>query len=115
MVYVKDTVSGFIEIARSEMTVGQEINIATQEEISIGGLAEKIIEISGKKARIVQEDQRKRPVKSEVERLMGSCERLKELTDWVQKYILEDGLNETFNWFKAGKNRDLYKADLYNV
>ena len=33
--YVKDTVNGFIEIAKSIKTIGEEINIATQHEVSI--------------------------------------------------------------------------------
>ena len=41
--YVKDTVNGFIEISKSEKTIGEEINIATQNEISIGDLAKEII------------------------------------------------------------------------
>ena len=42
--YVKDTVSGFISIYESNKTIGEEINIATQEEVSIGQLAEKLIQ-----------------------------------------------------------------------
>ena len=41
--YVKDTAAGFIAIAQSQQTIGEEINIATQQEISIGDLAKEII------------------------------------------------------------------------
>jgi dTDP-glucose 4,6-dehydratase len=64
--YVKDTVNGFIEIANSDKTIGEEINIATQKEISIGDLAQEIIIQPNPNAKIVTEDQRLRPKKIEV-------------------------------------------------
>ncbi|MFG6319625.1 MAG: NAD-dependent 4,6-dehydratase LegB, partial [Clostridia bacterium] len=51
--YVKDTVEGFIAIAKSDKTVGEEINIATQKEISIGYLAETIINQINPNAKII--------------------------------------------------------------
>ena len=42
--YVKDTVDGFIAIAETQATIGEEINIASQQEISIGQLAREIID-----------------------------------------------------------------------
>ena len=115
LVYVKDTVEGFIEIAKSDRTVGEEINIATQKEISIGALANKIIEVLDVDAEIVQEDQRKRPSKSEVEQLLGSCDKIKRMTNWNSRYSLEDGLKETISWFKDDCNIKQYKTDIYNV
>ena len=70
--YVKDTVQGFIEIMKSDKTVGQEINIATQKEISIGELANELIKQINPNAKIICDEQRLRPEKSEVERLLGS-------------------------------------------
>ena len=66
--YVKDTVNGFIAMYQSEKTIGQEINIATQQEISIGELAEELIRQINPKARIECEENRLRPEKSEVNR-----------------------------------------------
>lgn len=86
--YVKDTVNGFIEIEKSENTLGEEINIASQKEISIGGLAGELISQINPQARIICEPQRLRPEKSEVNRLLGSNKKLKELTGWNQEYSL---------------------------
>ena len=69
--YVQDTVAGFIAIAETQATIGEEINIASQQEISIGQLAREIIDQINPTARIVSEDIRVRPEKSEVERLLG--------------------------------------------
>lgn len=113
--YVKDTVNGFIEIAKSEKTIGQEINIATQAEISIGDLAKEIINQINPKAKIICDQKRIRPEKSEVNRLFGSNKKIKELTQWKQKYSLEEGLRETIKWFRKKENLANYKAGIYNV
>ena len=83
---MKDTVDGFIAIAQEPATIGEEINIATQQEISIGELARGIIEQINPEAKIMSEDIRLRPEKSEVERLLGSNEKIRRLTGWQPKY-----------------------------
>ena len=114
-VYVKDTANGFIEIAKTDKTIGQEINIATQSEISIGDLANEMIRQINPKANIITDQQRIRPEKSEVNRLFGSNKKIKELTNWTQKYSLEEGLKETIEWFSNKENLAKYKAGIYNV
>jgi len=114
-VYVKDVVNGFIEIANSNKTIGEEINIATQSEISIEDLAKEIIKQINPKAEIVCDKKRVRPEKSEVERLYGSNEKIKKLTNWEPKYSLSKGLKETIKWFSKIENIMQYKADIYNV
>ncbi|GAE87223.1 UDP-glucose 4-epimerase [Acetivibrio straminisolvens JCM 21531] len=86
--YVKDTVNGFIEISKTDKTIGEEINIASQQEISIGKLAEELIRQINPNAKIVCDEERLRPEKSEVNRLLGSNEKLKRLTNWKQNYTL---------------------------
>ena len=111
--YVKDTVNGFIEIYISQKTIGEEINIATQQEISIGQLANELIRQINPSARIITEEQRLRPEKSEVNRLLGSNEKIKNLTNWKPNYTFEEGLSETIEFFKY--NLDKYKVDIYNL
>lgn len=113
--YVKDTVNGFISIAKSDKTIGEEINIATSTEISIGDLAKLLIEMINPKAKILCEQYRYRPSKSEVERLLGSNKKIMELTDWKPKYSLKEGLIETISWFKNPDNLAKYKSDIYNI
>jgi Nucleoside-diphosphate-sugar epimerases len=74
--YVKDTANGFLEIFKTDKTIGEEINIATQREISIGDLAEELIRQINPAARIVCDEQRLRPEKSEVNRLLGCNEKI---------------------------------------
>lgn len=111
--YVKDTANGFLAIAKSDKTIGEEINIATQQEISIGELAEEIIRQINPKARIICDEQRLRPEKSEVSRLLGANAKIKELTDWKQRFTFSEGIQETIEWLKS--NLEKYKIDLYNV
>lgn len=111
--YVKDTAAGFIAIAESEQTIGEELNIATQKEISIGELANEIISQINPAAEIVCDEQRLRPEKSEVNRLLGSNEKIKRLTTWEPKYTFGQGIAETIEWLRD--NLDRYKTDIYNV
>ncbi len=111
--YVKDTANGFISILESDKTIGEEINISTQSEISIGDVAKTIIDLINPNAKIISDEERIRPDKSEVNRLLGSNEKLKKLTKWVQEYTFKDGINETIKWFK--NNYKLYKSDIYNI
>ncbi len=115
LLFVKDTVNGFVEIAENRELIGHEINIATQSEISIGDLAKEIIDQINPSAKIVQDNERLRPSKSEVFRLFGSNEKLLKMTNWKQEYSLKDGIRETIEWFKDPSNLLKYKSDIYNV
>ncbi|KJS88809.1 MAG: NAD-dependent dehydratase [Peptococcaceae bacterium BICA1-8] len=111
--YVIDTVNGFIEISKSDKTIGEEINIATQQEISIGQLADELIRQINPNAKIVCDEQRLRPEKSEVNRLLGSNEKIRNLTNWRPQHTFEQGLAETIKFFKH--NLDKYKTNIYNI
>ncbi len=115
LLFVQDTVRGFESIARHDATIGEEVNIATQSEITVGDLAQKLIDQIHPSARIVSEEQRLRPDKSEVRRLFGSNEKIQRLTDWRCQYTLDQGLAETVAWFREPKNLSQYKHDIYNI
>lgn len=111
--YVKDTANGFIEISKSDRTIGEEINIATQQEISILDLATEIINQINPNAKIISDDERLRPEKSEVNRLLGSNEKIKKLTNWYPKYTFQQGIQETIDWTK--QNMNYFKTDIFNI
>lgn len=110
--FVKDTAMGFIQIFESDKTIGEEINIATGREISIGQLANELINQINPYAKIVCDEERIRPRNSEVERLLGSNDKIMRLTEWKPQYTLEQGLAETICFLKD--NLDKYKVDIYN-
>lgn len=111
--YVKDTAAGFIAIAESDKTIGEEINIATQREISIGEVARTIIGQINPSAKIECDGQRLRPEKSEVNRLLGANGKIRALTGWEPRYSFEEGIAETIAWIKG--HMEHYKADIYNI
>lgn len=111
--YVKDTVEGFIKMAEVDESIGQDINIGTNNEISIGDLAKRIILLTGKNVEIKCDEDRLRPGKSEVNRLWCDNTKAKELLNWKTKYTLEEGLAETIEWIK--NNLRYFKTDIYNV
>ncbi len=113
LTYVKDTCSGFIEIFNSNKLFGEVTNIGMNSEISIGDLAKLIIDIMGVDISFSNDLNRKRPQKSEVERLLCDNGKLISNSSWKPKYDLNKGLLKTIKWFK--NNHHLYKADQYNV
>ena len=102
-----------IALLESDKTIGEEINIATQHEISIGDLAQELIRQINPEAIIECDEQRVRPSNSEVQRLLGSNKKIMALTDWKPKYTFEQGLAETISWMREHLNA--YKPDIYNV
>ena len=115
LLFVKDTINGFIKIAECDELIGHEVNIATQSEITVGELAQFLINKINPKAKIISDSIRLRPEKSEVFRLFGSNEKLKSFTNWEQDYTLDRGLSETIDWFSNKENLKQYKSDIYNV
>ena len=63
--------------------------------------------------KIIKDNPRVRPDKSEVDRLLCDNTKLMEKTSWKPKYNLESGLAQTIEWFKA--NKDIYKPEIYNI
>lgn len=111
--YVKDTVRGFISIYESDKTIGEEINIASQKEISVGQIAQELIRQVNPKAKIICDAKRLRPEKSEVNRLLGCNEKILRLTDWKPQVSLEEGLSSTIEFLRY--YFDKYKVDIYNI
>lgn len=113
--YVMDTVNGFIALAESDSVIGEEVNIATGIEHTIGDVANYLIKQINPSATLVVEDERLRPEKSEVFRLIGDATKIQKLTPWKPAYDLEAGLAETVEWFRNPANLEKYKAWLYNI
>jgi NAD dependent epimerase/dehydratase len=113
--YVKDTVDGFLMIAESDATIGEEINIASQTEISIGDLAATIIGIINPRAKVTVDEKRLRPENSEVMRLVGANGKLRALTGWKAQYDLSSGIAETVEWFRKRFSAGQYRVGEYSV
>ncbi|SMG46156.1 NAD-dependent 4,6-dehydratase LegB [Paenibacillus aquistagni] len=117
--YIEDTVRGFIAMLESSNSIGEEINIGSNYEINIGDTVSMIAELMNRSVNIVSSDDRKRPEKSEVERLWADHSKAKNLLGWEPLYSgtegLRKGLEKTIEWFTKPENLSRYKADLYNI
>lgn len=113
--YVKDTVQGFIKISQNDAILGEEINIASGLGVTVDEVLNMLMKITGKTVDVVTADDRLRPEKSEVERLIGSKEKINQLTGWQPVYTLEQGLRETVAWFSEAENLAKYKAGIFNL
>jgi dTDP-glucose 4,6-dehydratase len=117
--YIKDTIGGFVAVARSDSTVGEVVNIGSNFEISIGDTAKLIAEIMGEEIEIEKDDQRLRPSQSEVERLWADNSKAKKLTGWEPEFGgvegFRRGLEETVRWFTDPRSPKTYKVDIYNI
>lgn len=113
--FVKDTVSGFIALANCDEAVGQAVNLCSGVGISIGELAQRIVEVMGKNVTIIEDPKRIRPASSEVERLIGSNEKMTRLTGWRGEYDLKRGLLECVEWYSRPENLGKFKSNMYNV
>lgn len=117
--YVKDTVKGFIAVAKADESIGEVINIGSNYEISIGNLVDIIADIMGVKVEIETDGQRLRPQKSEVDRLWADNTKAKILTGWEPSFRgmegIRKGLTETIEWFCKPENLVKYRAGVYNI
>jgi NAD dependent epimerase/dehydratase len=113
--YVTDTCRGFLAIAQSEKTIGEVVNIGSNFEISMADTLNLIKKIMKSDVEFITDEQRIRPEKSEVFRLWCDNQKIKELTDFEPEFSIEQGLNETIDWFTVPKNLSQYKHSIYNV
>jgi nucleoside-diphosphate-sugar epimerase len=113
--FVADTCKGFIALAKCSEAIGKEVNIGSAQEISIADLANLIVSLMNSETSLVSEDIRKRPEKSEVERLLCDNGMIRKLTGWKPEFNLEEGLRKTIEWFTKPDNAKSYKTSIYNV
>lgn len=112
--YVGDICDGMVALAKCEKAVGKAVNIGSGKEVSIRELTRTLVKKIRPGARIVSDDQRVRPVKSEVGRLICDNRLIKKLTGWSPRVGLEEGLTKTLEWMRNEKGRG-YKPDIYNL
>jgi UDP-glucose 4-epimerase len=100
--YVSDIVDGLLRCGIMEAAVGQEINIATGKETTIGNLAQMINELAGNSAGIEYADRRKWDNKS---RRLASIDRARQLLGFNPITPVSIGLQNTISWFRENWER----------
>ncbi|HMC72533.1 MAG TPA: GDP-mannose 4,6-dehydratase, partial [Mycobacteriales bacterium] len=111
--YVDDTARGFLAVADSDRALGNVVNVGSGREISIGDLAELLVKVSGREAKVVVDDSRVRPGGSEVERLLCDNTRAREWCGWEPQVSLEEGLRRTSDWVRD--HLDRLEAKSYQI
>ena len=113
LTYVIDIADGFIKIAESDASIGEEINIGYGTGYHVKNIVEEVQNLLGKKLTIVQDGSRFRPEKSEVMELVCSYKKARELLQWSPEHSFQDGLRLTIEYLKD--NLDSYKKGLYTI
>ena len=117
--FVADTCSAFLAIASCDQALGHVVNAASNFEISIGDTAALIAEVMNADVEISTDEQRLRPEASEVNRLFGDNNRLRQLTNWHPTYSGLDGFKRglmiTADWFTDPANLSGYRPSSYVV
>lgn len=111
--FVTDTADGMLRMAESDAAVGQEINLGTGAEISIGDLAANIARIVGADVTVARAEERVRPSGSEVTRLLADNGKARRLLQWEPRISLDEGLRRTVSWIR--EHRALYDPEAYRV
>ncbi len=112
-VYVRDTVDGFIQLAKKK-PFGEVVNLATGKEFKIGDIVDLVQENLNTDKKVVSESQRMRPSKSEVRQLLGDAGKANSL-GWSPKYSFAKGLDETIKWFKQHEKYSKKDQSRYSV
>jgi dTDP-glucose 4,6-dehydratase len=105
LVFVADTVNGFLRAAMTEAAVGETVHLGTGREIRIGDLAALIAKPLGAEVASEPEAERIRPASSEVDRLVADASRARDLLGWEAQTSLEEGLKTTADWVRDNPSR----------
>jgi NAD dependent epimerase/dehydratase len=111
--YILDTLSGFEAIYESESYFGEVMNIGSGQGISIKELYFMICDMIKIEPVIINQLERVRPEKSEVQNLICDNAKIKLSLGWENAFTLEDGLIKTIDWIK--RNQSYYKDNIYNI
>jgi len=113
--YVEDICRGFILLSQCDKAIGETVNIGSKYEVSIKETFELIKDIMHSDAKLITDEQRIRPEKSEVFRLWCDNSKIKALTGFEPKYSIREGLEKTVEWFTNPQNLGKYKPGIYNL
>ncbi|HNQ77850.1 MAG TPA: SDR family NAD(P)-dependent oxidoreductase [Acidobacteriota bacterium] len=113
LVFVDDTVDGFLRAGLAGKIEGQVIQLGTGRTYSVGEIAETAMKSLGVRAAIRTEKKRLRPDASEVMILLSDPSKAKRMLRWEHRTELMDGIGATASWL--GENLKHYKTGIYQV
>ena len=111
--FAEDTARGFLAVGGADAALGEVVNVGSGSEVSIREIVRKVGEITGAELEVEGDEQRMRPAKSEVSRLLSDSSKAERLAGWRTQVTLDDGLHRTVDWIR--EHLDLYRPQEYAV
>ncbi len=111
--FVEDTARGFAMVGANDASIGEVVNVGSGRETSIRAIVETVGKIVGHELIVEGDEQRMRPEKSEVSRLLSDSTKAYRLAGWRPEVSMEDGLRRTVEWIR--EHIDLYRPREYAV
>jgi NAD dependent epimerase/dehydratase len=99
--FVDDTVNGFLRAAEADQVEGQTFNLGTGEDITIGDLVRRVLQIVEKPMDVEVDPARLRPEGSEVLRLISDNRLAAGRLGWKPAVSLDEGLERTVEWIRS--------------
>ena len=117
LTFAADTARAFIAAGSAPLdaVAGRVLNAGSGNEIAIGDLAEVIARKMDRPLKLAVNEERMRPEKSEVMRLVCDSRRLRTLTGWEPRHTLDTGLEETIEWFTRPENLARYRPEVFSL
>lgn len=113
LTYATDTCDGFIAAASTDGIDGETVNLGVGQTISIGDLVERIFKLTGIQKKVVCDQSRIRPEKSEVMQLISDNSKAKRIMNWEPKVDLDTGLLKMIEFIR--QNPEFYKVGQYTL
>jgi NAD dependent epimerase/dehydratase len=113
LTYVEDTARGFLAVAGSDEALGEVTNVGRGSAVTIGDLAQMLVDMVSPGTTIESVDERVRPDRSEVLQLVCGNAKARETLGWEPSVSLEEGLRRTVEFIR--EHLDLYRPEEYTV
>ena len=99
LLYVTDTVRGFLVLAERPEAIGRAVNLGTGTSHSVGELVEVVGRVLGRELRVIQDTVRVRPERSEVMELRADA-RVARSLGWTSGVSLENGVRQVVDFIR---------------
>lgn len=112
-VFVEDTVRGMVACSTTRDVEGEVFNLGTGIETSVREVVEMTFHLLERELPVESDEHRRRPLLSEVERLLADPQKARGALGWDPEISFDDGLARTIEWMRG--SLAAYKPSQYNV
>ena len=94
--YIDNIVDLNIKVLKNNSVNGETFNVGTGEQITVSGLAKKIIELTGSSSKVIFSNREE----GDMEHTLANVGKAKRLLGYEPKYDLDEGLRLFIGWVK---------------